>query len=176
MKPASGNWYSSLGPSPARPHMNRNSLFTASLWVWITISFTQPHSSVSVYKSPKCFSDKHWRCAFHLYICSGVVVGFVGQGQPIERGGLLSWDLSRMDRKKICSLNQESFSTLACGRRHQPLTHLISQQIHVISLAVTGLIRTPPILSLGLDMNGLCELNKEVLIWQPFSDYRQTVS
>lgn len=44
------------------------------------------------------------------------------------------------------------------------MTHLISQQIHVISLAVTGLIQTPPILSLGLDMNGLCELNKEVLI------------
>lgn len=44
------------------------------------------------------------------------------------------------------------------------MTHPISQQIHVISLALTCLIQILPILSLGLDINDLCELNKEVLI------------
>lgn len=60
------------------------------------------------------------------------------------------------------------------GINHHDSSHFT--EIHVISLAVTGLIQTPPSLSLGPDINDLCELNKEVLIWQPFTDYKQTVS
>lgn len=48
--------------------------------------------------------------------------------------------------------------------------------MYAISLALTGLIQAPPVLSLGLDFNDFCELNEEVLIWQPFSDNKQTVS
>lgn len=44
------------------------------------------------------------------------------------------------------------------------MTHLISRQMYAISLALTGLIQAPPVLSLGLDFNDFCELNEEVLI------------
>lgn len=43
------------------------------------------------------------------------------------------------------------------------MTHPISRQMYAISLALTGLIQTPPVLSLGLDFSDFCELNKEVL-------------
>lgn len=44
------------------------------------------------------------------------------------------------------------------------MTHPISLQIRVISLAVTALIQTSPVVPLGPGINGFWELNKEVLI------------
>lgn len=52
----------------------------------------------------------------------------------------------------------------------------ISPQICVISLAFEALIQTSPVLPLGPGINGFCELNKEILIWKPFSDSKQTMS
>lgn len=98
-------------------------LFTAPLWVWITISFTHPHSSVAVCKSPDCFSDNWWRCVFHLYFCSGAAVGFVGQRQQIWKRfpTFLRPQQNTQGEKKICLLHHKSFSTLAYRRRYQPL-------------------------------------------------------
>lgn len=56
------------------------------------------------------------------------------------------------------------------------MTHPISLQICVISLALTALVQTSPVVPLGPGINGFCALNKEVLIWKPFSDSKQTMS
>lgn len=84
--------------------------------------------------------------------------------------------LSEIDRKKICSLNHKLFSTWAYGRRYQPQWLITLHSKYSISLALTGLNQTPPVLSLGPGINDLCELNKEVLLWQPFCDYKQSQS
>lgn len=93
---------------------------TASLWVWITISFTHPHSSVRVCKSPDCFLTSNGDVLFICTFAQELWLALLVKVNQYERSGLLSWDVSRRDRKKVCSLNHKSFSTLSYGRRYQP--------------------------------------------------------